>query len=295
MWFDNIRCEHCSLELTYDHRRDDMCDVEGRELCDNRSTVESCNWSAPTGAWCASCALNVQQAAASSRVPFEAAKRRTIRQLFGFGIDPSTRSPSLRFDLQQGTEDQPVTIGHADGLITLDTAESDPAKRERRRTSLGEPYRTPLGHVRHELGHWWWQSAMSEGTAVDDFRRVFGDERVGYADALRQHYERGDDGTWATSYVSHYASSHPWEDFAESFAHALHMTDTLETAAANHVVHVDFDAHDFDDVYAAWIETTLVLNELNRSMGMADPYPFAVPAPAVAKIGFVFRSLRGAA
>ena len=171
-------------------------------------------------------------------------------------------------------------------------AEAEPALRERLRTALGEPYRTPLGHVRHELGHWWWQAAVGTAFTFDEFREMFGDERQDYAAALEQHYGSPDHGAWASTHVSHYAASHPWEDFAETFAHVLHMTDTYETARAHHIVTDDEPHADFAAFYERWVDVTMSLNELTRSMGVRDPYPFIVAPEAVAKFEFVHDVLR---
>jgi hypothetical protein len=35
---------------------------------------------------------------------------------------------------------------------------------------------------------------------------------------------------WQKSFISKYATSHPWEDWAETWAHYLHIMDMLETA-----------------------------------------------------------------
>ena len=172
--------------------------------------------------------------------------------------------------------DHRVTIGHADGLVTLDLAEADPVTREESRLSLGEPYRTPLGHVRHEVGHWHWQAfVIPDEERLGRFRDLFGDESFDYADALERHYANGDDGFWEQSFVSFYASAHPWEDYAESFAHVLHLLGTEETA---HFAGLAAPPGDFDGRYEQWVNVTVELNELARSMGTADPYPFAPSA-----------------
>lgn len=290
VWFDSLDCELCRADFAYEPSTDRF----GPAVvpCRNRTTVERCNWtSTADDGWCASCALDVDHEPDPRRQPFQLAKRRTMRQLRRHGLDPAGRAPQLRFDLRAGTPDLPVTTGHQDGLITLDTAEADPAHREEIRTSLGEPYRTPLGHVRHELGHWWWASAVGVEIGVESFRQQFGDERTDYQAALDAHYSSRDDGTWRTAHVSFYAASHPWEDFAESFAHVLHIDDTFETAQVRGVVHGLEDAADFRDVHAAWVPLALTLNEINRSMGTPDPYPFVVSPSAVDKIDFVARSL----
>lgn len=288
LWFDNDRCIDCGVEVAYDVISDEF--TTGRSPCANRTTVEHCNWVRHVDDWCRSCALDIDHSPAELRRPFQSAKRRTLRRLHRLGIDVSTSNPALRFDLRPSTDAEPVTTGHADGLITLDTAEAEPAHREEIRVDLGEPYRTPLGHVRHELGHWWWQAAIDDRFDSDAFRSMFGDERDDYTAALQRHYGSPDDGSWHDTHVSYYAASHPWEDFAESFAHVLHITDTLETAETHDVLQLPAD-DSFSVRYPTWVELTVTLNELNRSMGAADPYPFVVPPPAIRKFEFIHRSL----
>ena len=223
---------------------------------------------------------------------FQRAKRRVVRQLHRFGVDPRAADPPLRFELDRSEGEHRVTIGHADGLVTLDVAEADPVVREEARASLGEPYRTPLGHVRHETGHWHWAAVVAgDAERLDRFRERFGDERADYAEALEAHYEKGDDGAWMAEHISHYASAHPWEDYAESFAQVLHLSDTLETARAFGLS--GEPAQDFEGVHAQWAMLAVALNELSRSMGAADPAPFAPRRPAIEKIAFAYECLTG--
>ncbi|NNF64408.1 MAG: hypothetical protein HKN07_09115 [Acidimicrobiia bacterium] len=226
------------------------------------------------------------------RRTFQQAKRRTLRQLKALRVPVDGVDPMPRFELIEGTVDNPVTTGHADGLITLDVAEADLERLAELRATLGERYRTPLGHVRHELGHWYWAAHVDVRYSSAEFRELFGDETADYAEALAQHYSTGDDGSWTETHISHYAASHPWEDFAESFAHVLHILDTIETAVAHGIspeIHVF--TTDFDLLYGEWIGLSQTLNDLNRSMGTPDPYPFVVAAPAVEKLRFVHSSL----
>jgi hypothetical protein len=290
VWFGNTECGSCGTQLAYRPGSDEL-GVAG-SVCANRPTPERCNWEAPAvpaPSWCPSCALDTDHTATPLRGPFQEAKRRTVRQLHLMGIEPGRRTPELRFSLRESTPDEPVLTGHEDGLITLDVTESDPVVRERTRLELTEPYRTPLGHVRHELGHWWWATAI-DGEGTDAFRELFGDEREPYAEALERHYAADDDGSWRPTHISHYAASHPWEDFAESFAHVLHILDTYETAVAHGLVSGDLGAG-LGPLYEGWIRLSVALNELNRSMGTAEAYPFAVSAAARSKIEFVASSL----
>ena len=146
-------------------------------------------------------------------------------------LDDPERGLAFEF-LADGDRETPVLTGHADGVITVNIAEADDAERERRRTAMHEPYRTLLGHMRHESGHYYWDRLIAPTSEIDEFRSLFGDERADYAAALSTYYDRGAPADWQERFVSAYASSHPWEDWAETWAHYLHMIDTLETAAA---------------------------------------------------------------
>jgi hypothetical protein len=198
-----------------------------------------------------------------------------------------------------------VVTGHAEGVITLDVEEADDAHRERLRAALREPYRTLLGHLRHEIGHYYWWRLVGQTRWLAPFRTVFGDERQPYDAALEAHYQSGPPADWQDRHVSAYASAHPWEDWAETWAHYLHMVDTLDTASS-----FGFDARgaglryesftpdalyrpslagatEFLGFVNSWIELTGVLNELSRSMGQPDLYPFVLSSAAVAKLQFV--------
>jgi hypothetical protein len=195
--------------------------------------------------------------------------------------------------------------GHADGVITLDLAEADPASRERRRTALEEPYRTLLGHLRHEIGHYYQPILAPAGSPERAACRArFGDDRAEYAAALKRHYETGPPANWRQSFVSAYATMHPWEDWAETFAHYLHIRDALQTAAA-HGLRVDgpdipttdeaplhgepVAGGDLRTLLDAWLPLTYALNAINRSMGADDLYPFVISAPAQDKLALVHR------
>jgi hypothetical protein len=193
--------------------------------------------------------------------------------------------------------------GHANGVITVNTAEADDVERERRRQGLGEPYRTLVGHMRHESGHFYWDRLIRDRAAHDGFRALFGDERADYAAALQRHYEQGPPADWPTRCVSAYAAAHPWEDWAETWAHYLHMVDTLETGAENGLAikprrpdepalpkispAVASGGVAFDRLIDSWFPLTYVLNNLNRGLGLADAYPFVLSTPAIEKLRFV--------
>jgi hypothetical protein len=246
----------------------------------------------------------------------ERAKHRLFYTLIDLGLPLRTRwehPDGLAFDFladQPSASFGPVMTGHANGVITINVKEADDAERERRRGDMGEPYRTLLGHFRHEIAHYYWGCLIANSqTNLAAFRRTFGDERQDYSAALARHYADGPPANWPEDFVSAYASSHPWEDFAETWAHYLHMIDTLETASAFgiHVrprvskgaelaAKIDFDPHaaDLDRILAAWLPLTFAVNSINRSMGLHDLYPFVLGARVIAKLRFVHNLIRAA-
>lgn len=284
-----------------------MEDGAQRIDCANRE-LAGCNWLADRqGALCRSCRLtrtrpNTADAAGlEAFVVAERAKRRVLVQLLELGL-PGIKEGSLAFDLLSSAE-RPVTTGHADGVITIDLAESDDARREARRAQLGEPYRTMLGHLRHELGHYMEPLLIVGDEASAACRQLFGDDRVDYGEALERHYTEGPPADWQDRYVSAYATMHPWEDWAETFAHYLHITDTLETAGEFGVIvegpravaddslatvpGANLGEHDFATILESWLPLTYALNAINRSMGREDLYPFALAPAVVKKLSFV--------
>lgn len=236
----------------------------------------------------------------------EEAKRRLIMQVgdLGLPIVPwDVRPGGLGFDLLSSRSDgRRVVIGHANGIITIDLAESLDDVREALRVRLGEPYRTILGHLRHETGHYYQNVLLTDDAAWAECRELFGDERASYQDALKRHYAIGAPDGWQASFISEYATMHPWEDFAETFAHYLHIVGTLQTAAA---IGMRLDAEasrmrdidvvplgDYRDepigrVLADWAALSQGFNRVNRSMGLRDLYPFTITAPVQRKLGFL--------
>lgn len=235
----------------------------------------------------------------------ERAKRRLVYQLTDLGLPIVDRAQDpergLAFDLLS-TRFEPVTIGHADGVVTIDLAESDDSHREQMRAQLDEPYRTVLGHLRHEIGHHYWEVLVDRAGGHDAFRELFGDERASYQDELERHYREGPPPGWPERFVSAYATMHPWEDWAETFAHYLHIRDTLQTAEAfglevHGLIEVEptneVDHTSFWSVARDWGALATALNAVNRSMGQADLYPFSLPPAVVAKLAFVHDLVRG--
>ena len=267
LFFENTLCLACGHQVAY------LPDVtlvasltpadEGRwsspqkgaapsyRLCRNYTDEQVCNWAIPEGdehAFCLSCRLTLIIPDLADPVHrqawyrLEVAKRRLVFTLRALGLPLRNReedpAKGLAFEFKAdpgGPVVESVMTGHAMGVITINIAEADDAERERRRMEMGEPYRTLLGHMRHESGHYYWDQLIHDQPPLERFRQLFGDEQIDYGAALKTHYAQGAPGDWQTRFVSAYASAHPWEDWAETWAHYLHMVDTLETAAAQPV------------------------------------------------------------
>jgi hypothetical protein len=318
VFFENRRCVTCGSWLAYDRAAQELVVVDKDEptRCVNK-VIANCNWLADaTGGegLCGSCWLtrtrpnDADEAGMAAFALTEAAKRRLIYQLDHLGLPTTSRyvdpDHGLAFDLLS-SKDEPVTTGHDSGVITLDLAEGDDPHREALRVQLAEPYRTLLGHMRHEIGHWYWDVLVDGTNFLDRFRDLFGDERADYAASLKEHYGKPVGDEWVDTHVSHYAASHPWEDWAETFAHYLHIRDTMETANAwgMHVDGPDLDLNlawnarldaepneqveSFDELAQSWIAFSLSLNAINRSMGKEDLYPFRLPPAVLEKMRFV--------
>jgi hypothetical protein len=271
---------------------------------------------------CRSCRLNrvipFQDSAGNQLLwgRVERAKRRLVSSLLALGLPVASRVHEdplfgMAFDLLAPEPGQPVTTGHEDGIITLNLDEADHAKREQYRENLHEPYRTLLGHLRHEVGHYYWARLVEGSLWHAPFQTLFGDERMDYTAALQRHYEQGPVADWSQHHVSAYASAHPWEDWAETWAHYLHMVDSLDTALSFglHPPQLSLELEPFDAralwgfdpnasqaandgflaLLNAWILLNSVVNELCRSMGQADFYPFVLSETAVTKLHFVHR------
>jgi hypothetical protein len=322
VYLDALVCPACEADLGYHILRREFVGLrDGRatvddELwytCSNRGW--GCNWlvreDAPAGR-CFSCRLTRTAPDPSDTIALEKlakteeAKRRLLLQLGDLGL------PIVPWDVQQGglgfdllssiSLGRPVTIGHASGIITLDLAESLDDRREALRVRLGEPYRTMLGHLRHEVGHYFQNVLITDDATWARCRGLFGDERESYRDALTRHYSTGAPSGWQASFISEYATMHAWEDFAETFAHYLHITGTLQTAAAigmrldadvtsmrdlDVVPRDSYAEHPVQLLLADWDWMSQAFNRINRSMGLADLYPFEIAPPVRQKLGFV--------
>jgi hypothetical protein len=289
--------------------------------CHNHIQYEACNFAVPAedpNVLCVSCRqtrILPDLSLPENRERWyriEVAKRRlfyTLAQLQLLSVEPPDgQRDGPVFEFLADLPGQQVMTGHSEGVITINVAEADDAERVRRRVALHEPYRTLLGHLRHESGHYYWDRLIEHGGRIDAFRATFGDERSDYTQALADYYTHGARAGWQSHHVSAYATAHPWEDWAETWAHYLHMVDLLETASSYNTrlvvpgseddveeVADPFDtvANDFQQLVDQWIPLTLLLNSLNRSLGQEDAYPFALSAGALAKLRFVHDAIDG--
>jgi hypothetical protein len=272
--------------------------AEGRRMCANLN-LNGCNWLADpdcSAGFCFSCRLTRTRPADADLQGLadyyvaEGAKRRLVFELdeLGLPVQVSDGYLGLAFDLLS-SDRTPVTTGYHNGVITFDLAESRDVHREQRRIAFGEPYRTVLGHLRHEIGHYYGELLVLTTGRRDAFRQLFGDERAPYSTALDRHYGSGASPDWQDRYISAYASMHPLEDFAEVFAHFLHIRATLQTAAAYSlgVSQGELERPFSDVVSQTWLPLTRALNQVNRSMGDGDLYPFVLPSTVISKLAFV--------
>ena len=340
LYFENMRCESCGTVLGYIADRavlsalDDLGDGRWRPLADPdddlrfcaNQAYDACNWLRPAdGAneLCQACRLNRTIPDLSNNrhltlwQRLELAKHRLIYGITRLGLPLLDKNrdadAGLAFDFLADEiatfRDQPgVITGHAQGLITINLAEADDVIRERARETMAEPYRTLLGHFRHEIGHYYWERLVRDAAPLDRFRSLFGDERQDYSESLNAHYAAGPPADWQQSFISAYASAHPWEDFAESWAHYLHIVDTLETAFAFRLsvdptsgddpslsTYVDFAPYrevSFDRLLQAWLPVTYAVNSLNQSMGQSKLYPFLLAPKVIDKLRFIHGLIR---
>jgi hypothetical protein len=332
VFFENFLCVHCGAEISFDPDETAFCVVPsaqsvqpgsapaGPRACKHRLDYNACNWAVAAtdeNSFCIACRLNeiipdlTQPSARAAWIRLEVAKRRLIYTLQQLELPLIARGPDtprgLAFAFKQDEPDgRKVITGHADGLITINLAEADDAARETTRAKLGEHYRTVLGHFRHEVGHHYWNRLIKGSSHLEGFRELFGDERVDYAQALQRYYDTGAPADWPVRFISAYASAHPWEDWAETWAHYLHMVDGVETARAYGLaLRPDAPGHKsppaltvrrasddtFDAMITTWMPVTVALNSFTRGMGLSDLYPFALSDPAIAKLRFVHQAV----
>ncbi len=328
LYFENSQCLTCNSALGYlPHKQclsalrptgeglwRALADGKLYQRCGNYHAYRICNWLLPakdSHAFCVSCRLN--QVIPNLEKPenltlwqrIETAKRRLLYTLHTLRLPLVNREQDpwhgLAFEFLEGGSDalefsnrfdanQDVMTGHSAGIITINVAETKDAAREEMREKMNEGYRTLLGHFRHEIGHYYWDRLIAGSARLESFRALFGDERADYDQALRHYYQVGPSPQWVNAHISAYASAHPWEDWAETWAHYLHMVDTLETAH-------DFGStvngqhresiETFQSLVTEWRQLTQALNALNRSMGLNDAYPFNLTDAACEKLRFV--------
>jgi hypothetical protein len=331
IYFENTVCEHCGHTLGYWYAANMMVSLEldadtfrapilpGKQFvyCAN-ARHGACNWLVeyePGGdPYCRACRHNGiippmdDPTNLDHWQTIERAKKRLFYSLLRLHLPLATRNEDavhgLRFEfLSDQAASAPVMTGHENGVITLALKEADDAAREARRMQLHEPYRTLLGHFRHEVGHYYWDILIENHPALEEFRQLFGDERQDYAEALKRHYDQGAPSNWQATHITSYATSHPWEDWAETWAHYLHIVDTTEMAAAFGVrldpevdisgelaASIDFDPYglsSIDELVDRWVPLASLINNLNRAVGQHDAYPFVLTPDVVGKLGFI--------
>jgi hypothetical protein len=337
VFFENNRCLNCGHALAYLPDQTTMAAVpqnsdgvwrpkaaadsdQSYRLCANYQSQHVCNWAVPQSdpeSLCQSCRLthvipDLSRTGQEVWYRLEVAKRRLIYGLLSLHLPlskqdantPAGVSFSFLENAQGPNGDSGrVLTGHNNGIITINIEEVDDIKREQQRLQHKEPYRTLLGHFRHEIGHYYWDRLIAGTAALEAFRAKFGDEREDYAAALQRHYSAGPPADWADRFISAYATCHPWEDWAESWAHFMHITDSLETAGAiglsltprrpdepTFTARADIAQSvvtNFDRMIEEWLPLSYVLNNLNRGLGLADSYPFVLSPPAIDKLRFV--------
>ncbi|MBR0755646.1 putative zinc-binding peptidase [Bradyrhizobium jicamae] len=330
LYFENQRCGRCGHRLAYDPRSESLVALEAEDsafrsvtggpqrfFCDNASR-DACNWLVPKGqdgGFCLACRHNgtIPDLSAPSNLAgwreLETAKHRLLYSLMRWRLPLRTRvedpKHGLIFNFLADTPAAKVMTGHENGVITIALSEADDIERERRRVEMGEPYRTLLGHFRHEVGHHYWDLLVRDGGQLEACRSLFGDDSQDYQATLERHYRDGPPSDWQDRYVSPYASVHPWEDFAETWAHYLHIVDTLEMAAQfgiqvtpstgaseGFAAKLDFDPYaitDFDRVVTSWLPFVFAMNSVNRAIGSKDLYPFVLAPAVIEKLRFIHR------
>jgi hypothetical protein len=329
--FENRSCGRCGHRLAFLPERVTLSALkpmgnqwqplerpeQRRWLCTNIK-MDACNWLVDDGsndAYCAACCHNgtvpdlSDPARLSGWRELEVAKHRLFYSLLRWKLPLKTRAEDpehgliFNFLADDPATGNKVMTGHDNGVITVALTEADDIERERRRLQMNEPYRTLLGHFRHEVGHYFWDILVHDGGRLEACRAIFGDDRIDYAEALARHHSTGASPDWQRHYVSAYATMHPWEDFAETWAHYLHIVDTLEMAAEFGLkVHpkrdkegglsaqIDFDPYivqSFDPISRAWLPFVFAMNSVNRAMGTRDLYPFALSPRVLIKLEFI--------
>ncbi|MDL5038487.1 putative zinc-binding metallopeptidase [Comamonas resistens] len=327
IYFESLQCVHCGAAQAFlpDQLRvgilpsaqpSEAGGMPRYRACAHRHDISLCNFAIEASdphTLCVSCRQTEWLPDAGNPAnqlrwaKIEVAKRRLYYTLAKLGLEgPNASTPThLRFSLLADIPGAaPIMTGHASGMITLNVVEADDDERAKRRLALHEPYRTLIGHLRHESGHFYWDQLIAHSAWLEPFRALFGYEGHDYSQALKQHYDKNPfDTQWRENFISAYATSHAWEDWAETWAHYLHMVDLMETAASYHTCitvpdipnrgpqsicnPLGTEPVDFELMQSQWVPLTLLHNSLNRSLGHEDAYPFAISAAAWNKLRFV--------
>lgn len=346
LYFENVLCMNCDSELGFLPHLCAMSTLEqvgdnrwkalvpkakGRiyKKCRNYIHENVCNWlvaEEEENDYCLACELNITIPNLEKKnnrfywYRLEVAKRRLFYTLLKLALPIKGRKADpehglgfefLEEEAPEFKETKKVITGHANGLITINIDEADDAKRVKMRLQMQEEYRTILGHFRHEIGHYYWARLIDNSPYLEECRGLFGDERADYNAALKKYYDKGPHPEWKKHFVSAYSSAHPAEDWAETWAHYLHMIDTLETAkawgltvspsddealeptqSAQQPIFVDNHWQNFDEMYGSWTWVTCAVNSMNRSMGQRDLYPFVLSQTAVFKLRFIDKVIK---
>lgn len=345
LYFDNSVCLNCGRMLGFlpDANVVSALEPEGETVyralangrryraCRNYTEYEVCNWMVPveeSANFCQSCRLNevIPNLSEPENIKLwyriEKAKRRLLYtlkrlhlpidgrdkdQVAGLSFRFMANDPEFDEFNDEYSPGERILTGHSTGTITINLAEADPSAREEIREKMNERYRTLLGHFRHESGHFYWDKLVKDSDWIEEYRRLFGDETLDYSTALDTYYKNGPPANWEQQWISAYASSHPWEDFAESWAHYLHMIDTLETAhdyefsltgqlptgATGDMQFGSGYFTDLSDLIDDWTKLTSALNAMSRSMGVSDMYPFVLTGVVKAKLEMIHRLVLG--
>jgi len=346
VYFENTICLHCQASLGFDPKLRKIISLQSHagvvfEKLDGDQIVTDelykyclnkqhsvCNWLIPAKeeeSFCAACQLN--QTIPNLNRPdhlekwqrIEVAKHRLVYALLRFKLPiipkhkDELRGLAFDFKAQDPTPlAKRLLTGHKQGLITLNIEEANDVSRMMAQQQMDEVYRTLLGHFRHESGHYYWDLLVKNSSFHAGFQQLFGDENINYPQALNTHYENRANADWQRNYISSYASSHPWEDWAETWAHYLHMVDALETgfsfgltlhprilaASGGEQTLLDTDPYctdSFNAIMERWIPLTFMMNSLNRSLGLKDSYPFVINEAVKSKMAFIHNIVKKSA
>ena len=319
--FDALRCASCSSPLGYVPAQQAVkvlhpaagavsFSISGDDAefwrCPN--SARGCNWVLPAGTgdiWCRSCGLtpgrpdetNPDALAAWSTA--EAVKRRLVHQLdhLALPIDPrSDATPDgLAFDLVY-VPGQFGPAGKVDEAVTLDLADADVQDVGAPPRRVHAPFRTLIGNLRHKVGHHYWHRLVGQSDHVTPFRRLFGDERADYPAAIEPHQAAVAHHWDASRFVTGRAESHPFEDWAETFAHYLHILDATDTAEAYRLPDGQCEmgrpqsspgGGTFAEILRLWRPTAPAVNALAASLGLPAVYPFQLTGVVLQKFEFV--------